>query len=285
MPLPLSASQSKDIREDVAELRSAVAGAVQIAHKALKRVQQQQQQQQQGRSQGLGEDALHEHLCAFESFIIRRVREETASGRVAAEERHIDSNAPTAAVLLGRKIELQLEAQRTRSTTMDQRLGQLESKLNALMSDVVTQSQREAARQKQLTSIVHERVEAEMRAVVVALPNGARQDDDTPRRASTRTPSEVVNVSVLQHVTAALAAMHERVEEQHVELTRWRQQHYSLMDAIVKQMSELKNENAERRQEVSRLQKHLLPGVPAVAFHATDDEDDTPVVWTRRAAT
>ncbi|KPI90738.1 hypothetical protein ABL78_0174 [Leptomonas seymouri] len=295
MPALPSALQRRGIREDVVELRHAVDDALRIAHEALHRVQQQQRE----RPHGLNEDALHERLCAFETFIIRRIREVTA--RAPAPDIHYvdtgkgqdDANAPTAsstsgapttAALLGHKVELQLEAQRTRSTAMEQRLGQMESKLNALMTDVVTQSQREAAHHKQLTSMLHEQVDAELRSAVASLENFARQKEEDGRLASSRAPPDVVDVSVMHHVATALTAMHERVEEQHLQLTQWQQQQYALMDAVVKQMNGLKSENAELRQELFRLRNHTSQSADADEGHERENDDDAPVVWARQTA-
>ena len=266
-PAPMNASHVNDTREDMTELRGAVNEALLIAQEALKRVQQQQRDCSPA-APGLNEDALHEHLCAFEAFIICRVREETTrveeavSRHIDAEKRQAefsttsDAGGPTAsAATLARKLALQLEAQRTRGAVMEQRLGQLESKLNALMTDVVAQSQRESAYRKQLASMVQEKVDAQTRVVAASLANSLQQAQDAQSRLATPAlqPSGVVDLSVIQHVTAALAAMHARVEEQHAELTRWQQQHYTLMDAVASQLNALKKENAVLRLEVSRL--------------------------------
>jgi hypothetical protein len=85
MPSESNAAELDDIRGDMAGLRSAVDVALRTAHEALQRVQQQQPQSEgsadhhsSSHSPSLNEDALHEHLHAFEEFIIRRVRDETA---------------------------------------------------------------------------------------------------------------------------------------------------------------------------------------------------------------
>lgn len=277
MTAPSCSTQLQRVCGEVAELRSAVDEALYTAQEAIHRVQELatgELASHRGPSPppGISEDTLHEHLCAFEAFIIGRVREENAEaaktvrGAPAAPER-----SPSDATVAGRKVELQLEAQRTRTAAMEHRLGQLESKLNALMTDVVAQSQREAAHQRHLASMVHEHIETEVRAA--GLTREAAAVPSSP-------PPTVVAVSVVEHVTAALAAMHDRVEEQHAELVNFQQQNYALVNALVKQLDKLKGENASLRQQLHGLQARPRQNVDAVGS-CEEDESDAPIVWAR----
>lgn len=274
--------QLQRLRGDVANLRGAVDEALYVAQEALRGVQHlasevEERHSGPSPSQALSEAVLEEHLQAFEAYIIGRVREETAgaaasgSASVVGSDRSlVESHPASAASVAGRRVELQLEAQRTRSTAMEQRLGQLEAKLNALMTDVVAQSQREVAHHKQMELMVHEHVDREMRVAVAS----ASVAPPPP-------PAGVADVSLLHHMTAALAAMHDRVEEQHAELVRFQQQHFALMGAVVKQLDGLKVENASLRQQVHQLQSHARQPACTAAPRDEDGDDEAAIVWAR----
>lgn len=60
--------------------------------------------------------------------------------------------------------------------------------------------------------------------------------------SSTQTVEDA-DLSLIQNVTRALASMHERVKQQHAELTRWHQQTYELVRTMVVQGNWLKEDN------------------------------------------
>lgn len=238
--------QVDELRATVRLLSAAVQEALlaaQAAQRDMRKRREDEAQARCGPSPALTAEAVQERLSAFETYIIRRVREETT--RVPPNSGAARSSAgPTADAPAGsRRLEIQLEAQRTRTVALEQRLAHLEAKLNAMMADVVAQAQTDATQRRQLVATVDAKIQA---------LTAAETEANSSRRAV-----EEADLPLLQHVLQAMAAMHARVEEQHAQLNRWHEQNYQLMLAVVAQMRHLENENAGLLREMAALRQHI----------------------------
>ncbi|KAK7200900.1 hypothetical protein NESM_000148800 [Novymonas esmeraldas] len=243
----MSGSQLDELHARVQLLGAAVQEAVATAREAKHHVEQQARTRPRSPDQPSMGTLVDERLRGFETFIIRRVREEAAQA-LAASSSGSAASAPTTTSSGGRRLEILLEAQRTRGAAVEQRLVHLESKLNALTADVVSQAQAEVTHRKHLAATLGAKLEARAAA-------------EAQRAASERRgEEEEAVVQVAQHVAQALAAMHARVDEQHAELARWREQSYELMRGTVAEVVALRADNARLRDELEGVRRHLRHG-------------------------
>ncbi|KAG5467608.1 hypothetical protein CUR178_01253 [Leishmania enriettii] len=242
----MSSSPSNAVSTTVKIIDSALKDALKVPQDAQHQVQLQEPACWCSSSPSSAHDHLNERLQAFESFIIQRVREECARASAGVlglldarpTGAPADTPAPTVTssqafggLMNGRRLDVQLEAQRTRSVAMEQLLTPLEAKFNALMTDMVAQAQAENSHRKQLLAAVDATLKARM---------------STESEAGiSRFTVDGADLSLMETVTRALAAMHERVGEQHTELTRWQQQNYERMRMIVTQSNCLKEDNRQ----------------------------------------
>ncbi|CAG9582826.1 hypothetical protein LMJF_35_4680 [Leishmania major strain Friedlin] len=74
---------------------------------------------------------------------------------------------------------------------------------------------------------------------------------------SSRHAVEATDLSLIQNVTRALAAMHERVEQQHAELTRWHRQNYKLMCTMVVHVNWREEDHRQLRDELVNVRQQL----------------------------
>ncbi|AYU83275.1 hypothetical protein, unknown function [Leishmania donovani] len=89
---------------------------------------------------------------------------------------------------------------------------------------------------------------------------------------SSRNAFEDADMSLIHNVTRALAAMNERVKQQHAELARWHQQNYEQMRTMVMQVNWREEDNRQLRDALASIRQQL--GRVGV-------RGNVPILWSR----